>query len=97
MITRADPQGAYQFTVISNTNNSVTYYSDISSDNTQQYSYQVAAINSAGTGPSSVLFFWPSNDMLWSDVQFLVCSQNNYTILANGNEIRINHTTAGII
>ena len=97
MITRANPQGAYQFTVISNTNNSVTYYSDISSDNTQQYSYQVAAINSVGTGPLSVLFFWPSNDMIWSDVQFLVCSQNNYTISANGNGIRINHTTSGII
>lgn len=59
IITRAEPQQAYYFTIESNTNSPAAYYLDTSADVNSEYTYKIAAISNLGTGSYSNIAFWP--------------------------------------
>ena len=88
-ITRAEPQYAYQFTLNSNTNTSLTFYEDITSDITHFYTYQVAAINGYGVGAVSNLALFPSQNVS-STINYLTVSQTNFVLTtSSGIPIRL--------
>jgi len=96
-IERASPQLSYYDTIEVNTNEGATYYTDLTADVTQEYSYRVSAINSFGTGSPSIDFFWPTNQVPFSDVQYLIISPNNETLLIGPYYLRMNHQGEGIV
>lgn len=96
-IERASPQLAYYYTIEDNTNEGATYYTDLTADVTQEYSYRISAINSFGTGSPSIDFFWPKNNLLFFDIQYLVISPNNENLLIGPYYLRMNHPEVGIV
>ncbi len=99
IVQRAEPQLSTYVTVVSDTETSSTYYSDTSADIATSYSFRVAAINGFGTGAYSPDFFWPSDENMWHDINYLVLSQDSTQIVttSDGIPIRLNHTEAGVI
>jgi len=82
IITRAEPQLTLDVTIESNTNINSTYYEDLTGDISVDYSYTIAAINTFGTGPSTIAYYPVnrSDDILGSTNKYLVTSQTSYTI-----------------
>lgn len=99
MIMRATPQLSVYETIESNTGTEYTYYQDLTAAVSSEYSYKIAAINSYGTGAYSPEFFWPTQRVLWSDINYLVVSQDSSVLVTSDTlyPIRLNHTEAGTI
>lgn len=98
-IQRSDPQFAFYETIETTTSSNNTYYQDLSADVNTDYSYRIAAVNSYGTGPYSIEFFWPKQSSPYTDINYLIISQNG-NILRNSDtlyEIRLNYTQLGIL
>ena len=95
VIKRASPQLAYYDTISANTGTEYTYYQDLTADVSTEYSYKIAAVNSFGTGAYSEEFFWPVNRTTWSDLIYLLIS--NEALVIDGNPLRMNHTESGIL
>lgn len=99
MVQRASPQLSTYVTIASNTNTSAGYYTDSTANINTYYSYRVAAINTFGVGPYSVDFYWPSDNNIWHDINYLALSQDTTQILStsSGIPIRLNHTEVGVV
>ncbi len=86
IITRAEPQLTLDVTIEYNTNINSTYYEDLTGDISVDYSYTIAAINTFGTGPSTIAYYPVnrSDTVLGTTNKYLVTSQTSYTI-TNGS------------
>lgn len=80
-VKRAEPQLSTYSIIESNTNTNSTYYIDGSADLNSDYSYIIAAINSAGTGIYSEPGFYPTR-LLDSSIVYIVSSQDELIITA---------------
>lgn len=86
-IVQAFPQYSTYITLVSNTGNNATYYSDLVTSVNSEVSYKVAAINSFGTGPYSVDFYWPQ---VGADIYtYLVISPGGEVLTVNGTPLTI--------
>ena len=66
--------------LIATTSNGTPFYQDTVSDITQQYSYQVAAINGFGQGPLSNIAYWPFQNVNLS-VQYIIMDTAPYSTI----------------
>lgn len=98
IIERASPQLSTYRVVTPNTNSAATYFNDPSADTSIEYSYRVAAINGFGTGPYSEEFFWPTVNIPWMDLNYLVTSDTLEVIATSDTlyGIRVNHLETGV-
>lgn len=98
VIERATPQLSTYRVVTPNTNSAATYFNDTSANVSIEYSYKVAAINGFGTGPYSEEFFWPTVNVPWMDLNYLVVSGTLEVITTSDTlyGIRVNHVNAGV-
>lgn len=85
-ITRSEPQLTTQFTLIDNTGTNSTLYEDTEDDITGNYTFRVAAINSAGTGPYSALYNYPT-DVVTSADQFILTDDTEYVIMTDDTDL----------
>ncbi len=97
-VKRATPQLSTHTTIVAQTDSSAAYYQDVTGDVSTFYSYQVAAINTFGTGDYSVPFYWPKLNVLWEDINYLTVSQDGTVLTtSSGIPIRVNHTEVGVV
>lgn len=87
IVTRAEPQFAFQQVINANDQSPAAYYLDTTSDITAEYTYQVAAISELGTGPYSNYAFWPKQ---------LVESPDTYNYLITSDTLETITTGAGV-
>lgn len=83
VIERASPQYSVYEVINPNTMTDTTYYNDTSADITQEYTYRIAAINGAGTGPYSEEAPFPAPNVS-PGVNYLTVSQDD-SVLETGS------------
>lgn len=89
VITRADPQGAIQIVIVSNTGSDKLSYEDTEGLLSGSYTYTVKAINAFGTGAESDLGYYPvkeTPDGLGTSVFYLVESQTDLVLQTGDGE-----------
>lgn len=85
-ITRAEPQGAYYWTLSENTGISSPYYKDLTADSTIEYSYIIYAINSFGTGAIGGIGYWPEK-LVSEGLSYVFDGDFNTILDGNGDAI----------
>lgn len=87
-ITRAWPQVATQEVIKSNTNSYNMYYEDTEGNINLFYTYQVAAINSAGVSAYSNLAYYPSLEDT-TGVDYILASDTGYFLVTSDTGLLI--------
>jgi hypothetical protein len=82
VIYQANPQLTTSVVINANTQNASPTYNDLVSDINGSYTYQVAAINSAGIGPKSLVAFYPT---IQASLTALYLCAGNGNVLSAGN------------
>ena len=87
-VTRAQPQLSTQFIVISDTLSYDTFCFDTTGIIGTYYTYQVAAINAAGVGPYSSIFYYPSQ-IIDDTVEYIITDDTLYTLETDDTNLYI--------
>ncbi len=97
LIERADPQlGVYEV-ITSNSQSSTPYYNDTTANTATFYSYRIKAINSYGSSPYSVEFFYPVKNVPWDDIEYITDGVGNIIMGGDGYLLRSSHTNEGVM
>jgi hypothetical protein len=84
-IVRSSPQVSVNVVIVANTGNGDTLYIDNTADLSSEYSYQVAAINEAGTSSLSNIAYFPYQINTDSEYNYLVTGSSDILVTGSSN------------